>query len=168
MSTQDTQPATQPQPQPQEQKTSKRKPSDAQSQPPPIHFTARDPPWTYLKLQLISQPQTKNDTLLDPLTARTYLTAALGQFLGLIGTSISIDILKIASSSTSTASSTSTSTPKNIVWVRVPRPDAAAVVAALSSWIGGTSGNGVAWRVCAKGNFLGALVAGDGRDLFVP
>ncbi|ODM22317.1 hypothetical protein SI65_03163 [Aspergillus cristatus] len=170
MSTQDTQPATQSQP-PLEQKTSKRKPSD--TQPLPIHFTARDPSWTYLKLQLISQAQTnsqvKNDTPLDPLTARTYLTAALAQFLGLVGTSISIDILKISSSSTSTSTSSSTPTSENIVWIRVPRPDAVAVVAALSSWIGGTTGNGgVAWRVCAKGNFLGALVAGDGRDLFVP
>ncbi|BCR85078.1 uncharacterized protein ACHE_20536S [Aspergillus chevalieri] len=169
MSTQDTQPATQAQP-PLEQKASKRKPSDMQ---PPIHFTARDPPWTYLKLQLISQAQAnfqaKNDTPLDPLTARTYLTAALAQFLGLVGTSISIDILKIASSSTSKSIFSATPTSENVVWIRVPRPDAAAVVAALSSWIGGTTGNGgVAWRVCAKGNFLGALVAGDGRDLFVP
>lgn len=55
------------------------------------------------------------------------------------------------------------------VWVRVPREDGAAVVAALSSWIGGgTSGANVAWRVCAKGNYLGALVHGSGRDLFVP
>lgn len=53
MSTLDTQPATQSQPR-LEQKSSKRKPSDAQS--PPIHFTARNPPWTYLKLQLYVQP----------------------------------------------------------------------------------------------------------------
>jgi ribonuclease P/MRP protein subunit POP8 len=55
------------------------------------------------------------------------------------------------------------------VWVRVPRDDGAAVVAAISSWIGGTgSDNGAAWRVCAKGNYLGALVSGSGSDLFVP
>jgi len=54
-------------------------------------------------------------------------------------------------------------------WVRVPREDAAAVVSALSSWIGGSgSGTNVAWRICAKGNYLGALVAGSGSDLFVP
>lgn len=98
---------------------------------------------------------------LDPVTTRTYLTAALSQFLGLAGTSISIDILKTPSS---------TSPEDNTVWIRVPRPDGAAVVAALSSWVGSGSGgnSGVAWRVCGKGNFLGALVAGDGRDLFVP
>lgn len=69
------------------------------------------------------------------------------------------------------------------VWTRVPRDDAAAVVAALSSWIGGsastatnTSGAGgdvggggsVAWRVCAKGNYLGALVNGGGGEVFIP
>lgn len=58
------------------------------------------------------------------------------------------------------------------MWIRVPREDASAVVSAVSSWIGGgnnsASSGDVAWRVCAKGNFLGALVAGSGADLFVP
>lgn len=100
-----------------------------------------------------------NNDLLDPITARTYLTSALSQFLGLTGTSISIDILKISSENAT-----------DTVWIRVPRPDGAAVVAALSSWIGGgSSGSGtVAWRVCGKGNFLNPLIAGDGADLFVP
>ena len=108
-----------------------------------------------------NQPPTNNtnNNPLDPLTARTYLTSALSQFLGLTGTSISIDILKISSENAT-----------DTVWIRVPRPDGAAVVAALSSWIGGgSSGSGsVAWRVCGKGNFLNPLIAGDGADLFVP
>lgn len=108
-----------------------------------------------------NQPPTNNtnNDPLDPLTARTYLTSALSQFLGLTGTSISIDILKISSENAT-----------DTVWIRVPRPDGAAVVAALSSWIGGGSGGSgsVAWRVCGKGNFLNALIAGDGADLFVP
>ena len=108
-----------------------------------------------------NQPATNNanNEPLDPLTARTYLTSALSQFLGLTGTSISIDILKISSENAI-----------DTVWIRIPRPDGAAVVAALSSWIGGgSSGSGsVAWRVCGKGNFLNALIAGDGADLFVP
>jgi ribonuclease P/MRP protein subunit POP8 len=63
-----------------------------------------------------------------------------------------------------------------IVFIRVPREDASAVVAALSSWIGsdtgagsGTGGGGggsVAWRICARANFLGAVVAGSGAELF--
>ncbi|KAL2003982.1 hypothetical protein VTN02DRAFT_1278 [Thermoascus thermophilus] len=133
-----------------------------------VHFTARNPPWTYLKLQIIFQPGTSatvQNSLLDALTVRTYLNSALSQFLGLTGTSISIDILKIEMSGSN-----------QFVWIRVPREDAPAVVSALSSWIGGSKSSGssaanagnVACRVCAKGNFLGALVSGSGSDLFAP
>ncbi|OJJ48881.1 hypothetical protein ASPZODRAFT_149883 [Penicilliopsis zonata CBS 506.65] len=125
---------------------------------PVVTFTSRNPPWTYLKLQLIQSSP------VDPLTARTHLTSALSQFLGLTGTSIAIDILKIDS--------------QNLVWVRVPREDAPGVVAAVSSWVGSSSGssmsnntnnnNNIAWRICGRGNFLGALVNGSGGDLFVP
>ncbi|GFN20394.1 hypothetical protein AtubIFM55763_002118 [Aspergillus tubingensis] len=164
---------------------SKRK-SDS-STPQTIHFTSRTPTWTYLKLQLINNPPTSTtSTPLDPLTARTYLSAALSQFLGLTGTTIPIDILKISppsSSSSSTGNKTGGAGLGSTVWTRVPRDDAAAVVAALSSWIGGsastptnTSGAGdvgggggsMAWRVCAKGNYLGALVNGGGGEVFVP
>ncbi|KAJ5804038.1 uncharacterized protein N7518_000341 [Penicillium psychrosexuale] len=129
-----------------------------------IHFTSRNPPWTYLKLKLVSQPGSAPQPL-DALSARTYLSSALSQFLGLTGTAIPIDILKIEDGSPST-------TKYHIMWIRVPREDASAVVSAVSSWIGGgnnsASSGDVAWRVCAKGNFLGALVAGSGADLFVP
>lgn len=134
-----------------------------------INFTSRNPPWTYLKLQLIHQPGTSTTVQsqpLDPLTARTYLNSALSQFLGLSGTTISIDILKIS------PDSPQQKPVDKMVWVRVPRQDASAVVAAVSSWIGGGTGSGsvgsVAWRVCAKGNYLGALTQGSGEDLFVP
>ncbi|KAJ5381272.1 uncharacterized protein N7496_003700 [Penicillium cataractarum] len=141
----------------------KRKAPD--STPTTINFTSRNPPWTYLKLQLIPQPDTPSLQPLDPLSARTYLSSALSQFLGLTGTAIPIDILKIENK----GSSANGTTKYDAVWVRVPRDDGAAVVAAISSWIGGSgSGSGAAWRVCAKGNYLGALVSGSGRDLFVP
>ncbi|KAH1273018.1 hypothetical protein KXX33_009189 [Aspergillus fumigatus] len=158
--------------------SSKRKPpeetdaSKTTSTPTVLSFTSRNPPWTYLKLQLITQPLTSTtQTTLDPLTARTHLTAALAQFLGLTGTAIPLDILKITQEGQA-------QTPT--IWIRVPRSDAAAVVTALSSWIGGPPGGGsksatatasagsVAWRVCAKGNYLGAVVHGSGGDLFVP
>ncbi|CAI7609619.1 unnamed protein product [Penicillium viridicatum] len=142
--------------------STKRKAPEAK--PKTLHFTSRNPPWTYLKLKLIPQPGSAPQPL-DPLSARTYLSSALSQFLGLTGTAIPIDILKIENQSSSTPK-------RDIVWIRVPREDASAVVSAVSSWIGGgnnSSGSGdVAWRVCAKGNFLGALVAGSGADLFVP
>ncbi|KAJ5702412.1 hypothetical protein N7488_009960 [Penicillium malachiteum] len=153
-------------------KTSKRKATEEKSTT--INFTSRNPPWTYLKLQLISHSDTPSTQTLDALSARTYLSAALSQFLGLTGTAIPIDILKVEPAPSGTITSPqnlSSATMKNYnsVWVRIPRDDAAAVVAALSSWVGsGGNGANIAWRVCAKGNFLGALVAGSGRELFVP
>ncbi|RAH44735.1 uncharacterized protein BO95DRAFT_169452 [Aspergillus brunneoviolaceus CBS 621.78] len=155
---------------PAEPESAKRKaPTEQTSSTPTLTFTTRNPLWTYLKLQLTHQPPVSQSTLtqpLDPLTARTYLSAALNQFLGLSGTAISIDILKIEPS---------TGTNAKTIWIRVPAPDASAVVAALSSWVGGSSLSGdangagnVAWRVCAKGNFLQALVNGSGAEMFVP
>ncbi|EEQ87063.2 uncharacterized protein BDCG_02183 [Blastomyces dermatitidis ER-3] len=126
----------------------------------PINFTSRKPPWSYLKLQLITQPDLSASTSFDALTARTYLSSALSQFLGVSGTSISIDILKIE-----------TIPPGlNTLWIRVPRDDSAAVVAAVSSWVGGgaQTGANVSWRIRAKGGFLGALVGGTGKELFGP
>ncbi|OJD14245.1 hypothetical protein AJ78_05404 [Emergomyces pasteurianus Ep9510] len=126
----------------------------------PISFTSRKPPWSYLKLQLITHPNPSSSTPIDELTARTYLTSALSQFLGVSGTSISVDILKIEF----------VPSGQNMVWIRVPRDDAAAVVAAVSSWIGGGAQSvaSVSWRILTKGGFLGALVGGSGKELFVP
>lgn len=125
-------------------------------------------------------------TDLDALTARTHLTSALSQFLGVTGTAISVDILKIESVSPPSSSSSSSRKydPEGrgrggggggvYLWIRVPREDASAVVAAMSSWIGGAGASdntsdgaaGVAWRVCSKANYLGGIVFGSGRDLF--
>ncbi|KAJ5099799.1 hypothetical protein N7532_006800 [Penicillium argentinense] len=153
--------------------STKRKPQESSST---IHFTSRNPPWTYLKLQLIPQPDASSLQPLDALSARTYLSSALSQFLGLTGTAIPIDILKIGNDATPKSAEKQSLPPSmtkkyDCAWIRVPREDSAAVVAALSSWIGGSSsgsGANVAWRVCAKGNYLGALVAGSGKDLFIP
>ncbi|KAK2744982.1 hypothetical protein FQN57_004112 [Myotisia sp. PD_48] len=125
-------------------------------------FTSRNPPWAYLHLQLITtspnSPLSTPNTL-DPLTAKTNLTAALSQFLGVSGTAIPIDILTIEDDGS--------------VWIRVPFGDAHAVTAAVSSWIGSassasSSAGSVAWKIRARGAFLGALVGGTGRELFVP
>ncbi|KAL4980195.1 hypothetical protein BDW66DRAFT_147633 [Aspergillus desertorum] len=160
--------------------SAKRKsPGNSSSSSKTISFTARNPPWTYLKLQLVHQPNTSEATKsapLDPITARTHLSSALSQFLGLSGTSIPVDILSVSphpesvtAPSQAQLQSQSRSFEK-FIWVRVPRQDAPAIVAAVSSWIGGTgeeaNEGSVAWRVCAKGNFLSALVRGDGGDLF--
>jgi ribonuclease P/MRP protein subunit POP8 len=49
----------------------------------------------------------------------------------------------------------------------VPYDDATAVIAALSSWIGGED-SGVAFRIKERGGLLGGLTAGDGAELFMP
>ncbi|KAJ5562841.1 hypothetical protein N7535_002714 [Penicillium sp. DV-2018c] len=146
------------------QSTESAKRKAPQAKPKTIHFTTRNPPWTYIKLMLVYQPGT-SPTPLDELSARTYLTSALSQFLGLTGTAIPIDILNIEEGWPYV-------TPYDLVWIRVPREDASAVVGAVGSWIGGATNSvnsgEVTWRVCAKGNFLGALVGGAGSGLFVP
>ncbi|CAK48803.1 uncharacterized protein AlacWU_02906 [Aspergillus niger] len=151
--------------------TSKRKSpttTTSDSSPKTIHFTSRTPTWTYLKLQLVTNPPSTSTSPLDPLTARTYLSAALSQFLGLMGTTIPLDILKVSPppSSSSSTEGGKTGGSGSTVWARVPRDDAAAVVAALSSWIGGSTGtntNGggdaaggssVAWRLNGRGHSL--------------
>lgn len=106
--------------------------------------TIRNPPFSYLHLTLLA-PAT---TVFDLLTARAHLTSALNQFLGITGTAVSVDFLKIEGRD---------------VWVRVPREDGAAVVSAISGWVGG---EGVAWQIRAKGDWLGAVVAGGGRRIF--
>lgn len=154
---------------------SKRKASSTEASNQVAHFTTRNPSWTYLKLQLVYQPGTPTavqNQPLDALTARTYLTSAFSQFLGIYGTAISVDILKIDSPTSTAATVNPAMNPQKDVWIRVPRQDARAVVTALSSWVGNNksaqNAGSVAWRVCAKGNFLGALVAGSGGNLFIP
>ncbi|KAI4281925.1 MAG: hypothetical protein L6R38_003348 [Xanthoria sp. 2 TBL-2021] len=112
--------------------------------------TIRHLPWTYFHLSLISSEITSQatDAEVDILTARTYLTSALQQFLGITGTAIPVDFLKVEG--------------RNI-WIRVPRDDSAVVVSALSGWIGR---EGVAWRIKGKSEWLGSLIAGDGSHLF--
>ena len=105
----------------------------------------RRPTFSYLHLSLLSIYAPASITL-DALTVHKYLKSALQQFLGLTGTSISFDILKIYAYE---------------VWIRVAREDGSAVVAALGSWVG-QSGS-VSWRVRGRGDWLGAVVAQDGE-----
>lgn len=105
-------------------------------------FTLRNPPYTYFHLSLQSlalQPQSPQ--ALDDVAARSYLFAALQQYLGLTGTAIPIDILQVEDRN---------------VWIRVPREDEVAVTAALSQWVGA---RGVSLRIEARGNWLGGVLA---------
>jgi ribonuclease P/MRP protein subunit POP8 len=109
-------------------------------------FTIRNPPWSYLQLSLITNSANYQ---LDALTAHLHLRAALSQFLGLHGTAIPIDILKLHN---------------NDVHVRVPSEDASAVVIAVGGWVG-KAGEG--WRVKNSGSWGAGLHSSTtGTDLF--
>lgn len=112
--------------------------------------------FTYLHLSLLTdntsiQSRIGRPPPIDILTARTLLTSSLEQYLGVTGTAIPIDFLKIEGSD---------------IWVRLPSEDKTMVVGALSQWIG--KDGGVSWRVLRQADWLDCLVAGDGRDLFNP
>lgn len=130
--------------------------SDPATSPPSTTFstTIRSLPYTYLHLTLLSPSllSSSNSTMtssIDALTARKHLTSALNQFLGITGTAISIDILKVEGRD---------------CWIRVPREDGQAVVQALTAWTG--EREGVAWRIWGRGGWLGGVVRGSGRELF--
>jgi len=108
--------------------------------------TIKNPAFTYACLELISN--SPFSVTLDELTVRSYLTSAFTQFLGLTGSSISVDILKVEDRE---------------CWIRVPRDDLSAVIAAVGGWLGGKEKYGqVGWRVRISGNWLGSLL-GAGR-----
>lgn len=105
-------------------------------------FVIRSAPYTYLHLSLTHLPDTTRRAPLDAITTRSYLTSALSQFLGLTGSAISVDILDIT---------------ERHVWIRVPREDASAVVAALGQWADPISG--VSFKIEGHGQWLGGIVA---------
>lgn len=117
-------------------------------------ITIRNPPFTYFHLTLLTSSNsypTSSAPSIDILTARAHLTSALSQFLGITGTAIPIDFLKVEDRD---------------VWIRVPREDAAAVAGAVSQWVGKDGES--SWRVQRKGEWLGIVAATDGHELFQP
>jgi ribonuclease P/MRP protein subunit POP8 len=115
--------------------------------------TLRHPPFAYAHLSVatptLSPSATHSaDTNLDALQVRSYLTAALRQFLGDTGAAIPIDILLVQGQS---------------VWVRVPREDLAAFAAGVTAFSGLPSSSGAAGRTMllqlrACGDWLGSLI----------
>jgi ribonuclease P/MRP protein subunit POP8 len=105
--------------------------------------TIKTPPFSYVYLELISK-STTSEIRLDDLIVRSYIMAALTQFLGLTGSAISVDILKAQGRE---------------CWIRVPREDLSPVLAAVGGWVGDSEEQGkVGWRVKASGNWLSSLV----------
>lgn len=82
----------------------------------------------------------------DEITARTHLSSALQQYLGLTGTAIPIDILKVQDCH---------------VWIRVPQNDEVGVTASLSQWVGSKD---LTWRIEHKGTWLGRVVGRGGPE----
>ncbi|PMD28305.1 hypothetical protein NA56DRAFT_614575 [Hyaloscypha hepaticicola] len=110
--------------------------------------TIKTPPFSYAHLQLISDSDNIKD--LDSLIVRSHITAALTQFLGVTGSAISVDILKVEGTE---------------CWIRVPREDLSSVVAALGGWVGGKENEDkVGWKVKGSGNWLSILVGERGRE----
>lgn len=121
----------------------------------------RSPPHTYFHLTLLSAsaPSLSSSSTvangpptIDILTARNHFSSALQQYLGLTGSAIPIDILKIQGRD---------------CWIRVPGEDRTAVTGALSQRVS-NDGGGVAWRIRSRGEWLGRVAAGTGVDLFDP
>ncbi|KAK3077274.1 hypothetical protein LTS18_010756 [Coniosporium uncinatum] len=111
--------------------------------------------WAYFHLWMYSSPPSPAASTFDAITARTHLTSALRQFLGLHGQAIPVDIIKMEGQD---------------VWIRVPMEDASAVQAAVSGWTGGDTnaegGRTLGWRVKERDEWVGRLGCGDGQDLF--
>jgi ribonuclease P/MRP protein subunit POP8 len=104
--------------------------------------TIKAPSFSYARLELISQSTPQTD--LDELTVRTHITSALTQFLGLTGSAIPVDVLKVEG---------------QVCWIRVPREDLSPVIAAVGGWTGSAEAGGkVGLRVRASGNWLSTLV----------
>ncbi|KAH7393101.1 hypothetical protein BKA64DRAFT_675284 [Cadophora sp. MPI-SDFR-AT-0126] len=111
----------------------------------------KTPQFSYAHLQLVSESPSSTTSHLDSLTVRSYIGAALNQFLGLTGSAISIDILKVEGRE---------------AWIRIPREDLSPVIAAVGGWTGGSEvDDKVGWRVLTSGNWLSVLVAQGGADL---
>lgn len=105
--------------------------------------TISAPPFSYVCLELISDTAIR--IKLDEITVRAHITSALTQFLGLAGSSISVDILKVDGKH---------------CWVRVPREDLSPVIAAVGGWTRQDETEGsVGWKVKASGNWLSTLIA---------
>lgn len=104
--------------------------------------TIKTPPSSYACLELVTE--SSKITSLDDITVRSYIMAALTRYLGLTGSAISIDILKVEGKE---------------CWIRMPREDLSPVIAAVAGWVGDNGADGkVGWRVRASGNWLGILM----------
>ena len=114
-------------------------------------FSIRKPDWVYMHLH--HMPSLANghqqNGAIDNATVHLHMNAALKSFLGVHGSAIAFDILKLEGRQ---------------VWIRAPAEDRAAIVAAIGGWI---SSNGEGWRVKSWSHWnANGLGRGSGQDLF--
>lgn len=120
-----------------------------QTLPPsaPTHSTTlRKPKNTYFQLRIKTLEGKEID--LDTITAKQHLDAAFTRYLGVLGSSISVDIFEVKD---------------NEMIIRVPRETGNAVHEALSSWVGA---GGIKYVILGKSDWLITLGMGAGLDLF--
>nr|POE93084.1 hypothetical protein CFP56_64191 [Quercus suber] len=125
-------------------KANKKKRKRASKPSVQTQFTIRHAPWTYIHLEhltfsaqpfphkiILKEPASGTDATtaslnaspsLDAPTAHLHLQAALSRFLGLHGSAIAYDILRLADAQ---------------LWMRVPAEEASALLAAVGGWVGG-------------------------------
>ncbi|KAI0422049.1 hypothetical protein F5X98DRAFT_191279 [Xylaria grammica] len=107
------------------------------------------PSYSYAHLELFNARMSQRE--LDALQVKSYCTAALKQFLGITGTAIPLDILKVEGES---------------CWLRLPRDDLGAFAAAITAWQG-TAQDGVhsTLRIRGCSDWLGALVGQQNEEM---
>ncbi|KAJ9157121.1 hypothetical protein NKR19_g3883 [Coniochaeta hoffmannii] len=109
----------------------------------------RSPARAYAHLELITDPPQPAGGL-DNLQVRSYVTAALRQFMGDHGAAVAVDILKVEGRE---------------CWLRLPREDVSLFAAAIAAFPGTAVGSGTTGvlRMLACGDWLGSLVGRDGE-----
>ncbi|KAK4193096.1 hypothetical protein QBC35DRAFT_164511 [Podospora australis] len=109
-------------------------------------LTIKSPAFTYAHLSssIPFSTTSQQETNLDALQVKSYLTAALRQFLGDTGVAIPIDILLVKGTS---------------AWVRLPQPDLGAFAGAITAFPGlGGGGETLLLHLEACGDYLGSLI----------
>lgn len=116
--------------------------------------TLRKPEWAYAHLKMIpaSGKAKHSDTIddtssVDEITVYMHVQSALKSFLGFHGTTMTMDFLKVDGRD---------------IWIRTPRQDLKALVAAVGGWVGSS---GEAMRVMSWGCW-GPSEGSSGMDLF--
>ena len=104
--------------------------------------TIRKPPHAYAQLEVLTHPP--DPAAVDEIQVRMYFTKALEQFLGVTGTAIPIDILKVQDKE---------------CWVRIPREDLGPFTSAITAWTGESRGGVTSiLRLRACGDWLGSVL----------